>query len=68
MRRFHSYGPVDQDIHFCVPRVKLVEDCLNHAMSLFGKSQITGDFSLYILVLGCHHPSPSHSLVDIHIG
>ena len=35
MRRFHSYDPVDADIHFCVPRVKLVEDCLNHAGTFF---------------------------------
>jgi hypothetical protein len=37
MRRFHSYGPVDQDIHFCVPRVKLVKDCLNHIIGETGK-------------------------------
>ena len=28
MRRFHSYGPVDHDIHFCVPRTELVDRCL----------------------------------------
>ena len=27
MRRFHSYGPVDSDEHFCVPRRELVEHC-----------------------------------------
>jgi len=37
MRRFHSYDPVDADIHFCVPRVKLVEDCLNHVIGEPGK-------------------------------
>jgi hypothetical protein len=30
MRRFHSYGPVDKNIHFCVPRVNLVQSCLDH--------------------------------------
>ena len=28
MRRFHSYGPVDCEEHFCVPRTELVQDCL----------------------------------------
>lgn len=28
MRRFHSYGPVDCEEHFCVPRQALVERCL----------------------------------------
>jgi len=28
MRRFHSYGPVDKDIHFSVPRTELVDRCL----------------------------------------
>lgn len=28
MRRFHSYGPVDCEEHFCVPRRALVEKCL----------------------------------------
>jgi hypothetical protein len=37
MRRFHSYGPVDRDIHFCVPRIKLVQDCLNHIIGEPGK-------------------------------
>ncbi len=27
MRRFHSYGPVDCEAHFCVPRKGLVEGC-----------------------------------------
>jgi hypothetical protein len=26
MKRFHSYGPVDKDIHLCVPRTELVEN------------------------------------------
>lgn len=29
MRRFHSYGPVDRELHFCVPRTDLVDQCLN---------------------------------------
>ena len=37
MRRFHSYGPVDQDIHFCVPRVDLVQSCLDHIIGEPGK-------------------------------
>ena len=28
MRRFHSYGLVDCEEHFCVPRTELVQDCL----------------------------------------
>ena len=28
MRRFHSYGPVDCEEHFCVPRKDLVERCV----------------------------------------
>lgn len=27
MRRFHSYGPVDSELHFCVERRGLVNDC-----------------------------------------
>ncbi len=27
MRRFHSYGPVDGETHFCVPRNELVSTC-----------------------------------------
>ena len=37
MRRFHSYGPVDKDIHFAVPRTDLVTDCLNHIIGVPGK-------------------------------
>ena len=29
MRRFHSYGPVDCEEHFCVPRRELVQECLD---------------------------------------
>jgi hypothetical protein len=29
MRRFHSYGPVDEDLHFCVPRTELVQSCVD---------------------------------------
>jgi hypothetical protein len=36
-RRFHSYGPVDKDIHFSVPRAKLVENCLHHIIGEPGK-------------------------------
>ena len=28
MRRFHSYGPVDGEEHFCLPRRELVDKCL----------------------------------------
>ncbi len=27
MRRFHSYGPVDNEQHFCLPRQELIERC-----------------------------------------
>lgn len=27
MRKFHSYGPVDREEHFCVKREKLVAQC-----------------------------------------
>ncbi|MGD9972103.1 MAG: hypothetical protein AB7S77_03490 [Desulfatirhabdiaceae bacterium] len=37
MRRFHSYGPVDQDIHFAVPRTELVDHCLQHIVGEPGK-------------------------------
>jgi hypothetical protein len=37
MRRFHSCGPVDKDIHFSVPRVNLVENCLHHIIGEPGK-------------------------------
>ena len=38
MRRFHSYGPVDEDIHFCVPRRELVEDCAGQLVGAPGKA------------------------------
>jgi hypothetical protein len=28
MRRFHSYGPVDGEEHFCVPRKDLIDRCV----------------------------------------
>ncbi len=30
MRRFHSYGPVNEKLHFTVKRYKLIEDCFNN--------------------------------------
>ena len=30
MKRFHSYGPVDCEQHFCVKRRELVEECLDY--------------------------------------
>ncbi|MCP4346156.1 MAG: ATP-binding protein [Desulfobacterales bacterium] len=30
MRRFHSYGPVDSDRHFCVDRKELVRQCTDY--------------------------------------
>ena len=29
MRRFHSYGPVDRESHFCVERAKIIEKCMH---------------------------------------
>ncbi|MFN8493739.1 MAG: hypothetical protein U0350_39420 [Caldilineaceae bacterium] len=34
MRRFHSYGPVDCDYHFCVERRALVERCLSQLIGI----------------------------------
>src|SRR5437773_9385307 len=28
MRHCHSYGPVDPELHFCVPRTGLIEQCV----------------------------------------
>ena len=28
MRRFHSYGPVDAEEHFCVPRTEMIRQCV----------------------------------------
>jgi AAA-like domain len=41
MKRFHSYGPVDKDIHLCVPRTELVENCMNQ---ILGDSAKGGHF------------------------
>jgi hypothetical protein len=32
MRRFHSYGPVDAEEHFCVERGELVEQCVERLL------------------------------------
>ena len=37
MRSFHSYGPVDCDIHFCVPRKELIEDCTKYLIGRLEK-------------------------------
>jgi hypothetical protein len=34
MRRFHSYGPVDPEQHFCVPRSGLVEECVGRLVGV----------------------------------
>lgn len=34
MRRFHSYGPVDDRYHFCVERRALVEQCLGQLIGI----------------------------------
>ena len=41
MRRFHSYGPVDCEDHFCVQRKKLVEQCMRQ---LIGKPDKFGHY------------------------
>ena len=41
MRRFHSYGPVDCEEHFCVPRTALVEQCVQH---LVGGTEKSGHY------------------------
>ncbi len=41
MRRFHSYGPVDHEEHFCVERPKAIEDC---AAQLVGKPGKPGHY------------------------
>ncbi len=35
MRRFHSYGPVDCQEHFCVERKELVERCINQLLEKY---------------------------------
>ncbi len=41
MRRFHSYGPVDCEEHFCVPRTELIESCFKQ---LIGNPEKGGHF------------------------
>jgi len=41
MRRFHSYGPVDCEEHFCAPRNELIEECFNQ---LVGNLEKGGHF------------------------
>ena len=41
MRRFHSYGPVNSKVHFCVERNDLVEQCMNQ---LLGKAEEGGHY------------------------
>ena len=41
MRRFHSYGPVDCEEHFCVPRTGLIQECLDQ---LVGHPQKGGHY------------------------
>lgn len=41
MRRFHSYGPVNQRLHFTAPRKELVRSCLE---SLIGDPEEGGHF------------------------
>jgi predicted AAA+ superfamily ATPase len=37
MRRFFSYGPVDCEEHFCVPRKELKEKCIKQLVGKPGK-------------------------------
>lgn len=41
MRYFNSYGPVDAEQHFCVPRYKLVDQCIGH---LIGHPEKGGNY------------------------
>ncbi len=41
MRRFHSYGPVDYELHFCVERKQLIEQC---AHQLIGHPEKGGHY------------------------
>jgi len=34
MRRFHSYGPVNSEHHFCVERNSIVEKCANQLLGI----------------------------------
>ena len=37
MRRFHSYGPVDAEQHFCVARRELVDQCVSQLIGHLDK-------------------------------
>ncbi|MCP4349611.1 MAG: hypothetical protein GY795_29370 [Desulfobacterales bacterium] len=37
MRRFHSYGPVDCEEHFCIPREELLNQCTEQLIGKPGK-------------------------------
>ena len=41
MRHFHSYGPVDYEEHFCVPRKEMIQQCTDQ---LVGKPDKAGHF------------------------
>jgi len=41
MRHFHSYGPVDFEEHFCVPRKEMIQRCTDQ---LIGKPDKAGHF------------------------
>ncbi len=41
MRRFHSYGPVNEKIHFAVKRERLIEHCFNN---LIGEAEEGGHY------------------------
>ena len=41
MRRFHSYGPVDCEDHFCIERKELIERCFSQ---LIGKPDKGGHY------------------------
>ncbi len=41
MRKFFSYGPVDCELHFCVPRKELIEKCMNQ---LIGENKKFGHY------------------------
>jgi len=40
MRKFHSYGPVDIEDHFCVERQELTQKCTNQLICDFLSDQI----------------------------
>ena len=37
MRRFHSYGPVSSEAHFCVPRSAMVDQCVDQLLGRKGE-------------------------------